>query len=139
MQCKCIETIYDMDFLFDVDSEYEYTIENNDYYIQEKDSNRKLFMGEDNFKKHFKPIHQEYFETLKIIESMKDDTLSHENESGIEDDPQFLTRCESVFHSPPSHIVIPHGKRYRHVCPDCGYTTFIYPNDITCTVGKPNE
>ena len=28
--------------------------------------------------------------------------------------------CSSPFHNPPAYIVIPDGKIYKHVCPDCG-------------------
>jgi len=28
--------------------------------------------------------------------------------------------CIHPGHHPPSHMVIPFGKKYRHVCPGCG-------------------
>lgn len=28
--------------------------------------------------------------------------------------------CNHPEHDPPSHMVIPEGKGYRHVCPGCG-------------------
>ena len=58
--------------------------------------------------------------------------INKELRSGFEDDPIILNACQSFQHRPPSHIHIPLGRRYRHVCPDCGYITYIYPNDITC-------
>lgn len=50
---------------------------------------------------------------------------------GFEDVPvQHL--CRDAEHSPPTMIVIPAGKRYRHVCPTCGAQAFIYGASITC-------
>jgi hypothetical protein len=49
-------------------------------------------------------------------------------ESGMEedDDPKYKDKqCRHPGHQPPSMIVIPPGKRYRHVCPGCGKTTII--------------
>lgn len=41
-------------------------------------------------------------------------------ESGFEDDPVPFLVCQDRSHQPPSHLVIPPGKIYRHVCPSCG-------------------
>jgi len=38
---------------------------------------------------------------------------------GFEDIPA-QERCLNREHEPPSHMVIPAGKQYRHVCPGCG-------------------
>lgn len=43
------------------------------------------------------------------------------DQSGFEDAP-----CEHICghpsHNPPTHLVIPQGKIYNHVCPGCGVT-----------------
>lgn len=31
-------------------------------------------------------------------------------------------RCMDLSHNPPTHLCIPAGKGYKHVCPSCGYT-----------------
>lgn len=44
--------------------------------------------------------------------------------SGFEDDFDHIYSgsplCKHPNHQPPSHLVIPAGKKYRHVCPGCG-------------------
>lgn len=37
---------------------------------------------------------------------------------GFEDIP-IQERCLNPQHNPPSHLCIPAGKQYRHVCPGC--------------------
>lgn len=41
--------------------------------------------------------------------------------SGFEDDPECAeyNPCASYSHNPPTGLVVPRGKRYRHVCPGC--------------------
>lgn len=39
-------------------------------------------------------------------------------------------RCLDQEHSPPSHIYIPVGKRYRHVCPTCRNVQYVYSSDV---------
>ena len=52
--------------------------------------------------------------------------------SGLEDIPAisawFPDVCQDAEHQPPSMIHVPEGKRYRHNCPKCGTTQYIYPN-----------
>ena len=38
--------------------------------------------------------------------------------------------CGDPKHSPPTHIHIPGGKGYRHVCPKCGKVTTIIGDRI---------
>jgi len=40
-------------------------------------------------------------------------------------------RCNDPHHLPPSHLHIPQGKGYRHVCPSCGNVIEITPLQIT--------
>lgn len=40
--------------------------------------------------------------------------------SGFEDIPKEELPCRHPEHNPPSHLCIPAGKRYRHICPGCG-------------------
>lgn len=37
--------------------------------------------------------------------------------------------CNNIEHNPPSHIAIPQGQQYRHVCPGCG-KEFILRNEV---------
>lgn len=54
-------------------------------------------------------------------------------QSGFEDIP-VEQQCLDLSHEPPAHLCIPPGKRYRHVCPSCGYTVVLQPLQITCQV-----
>lgn len=38
--------------------------------------------------------------------------------------------CRHPQHDPPSHLHIPADKGYRHVCPNCGSTQFLFSNRI---------
>jgi len=40
--------------------------------------------------------------------------------------------CLDREHEPPKHLCIPQGKGYRHVCPGCGKTIDIIPQQVTC-------
>lgn len=57
--------------------------------------------------------------------------MNKKEKSGMEDLPegQFSVRllCRDPQHNPPTMIVIPRGKRYRHVCPSCGVVSYLYP------------
>lgn len=53
--------------------------------------------------------------------------------SGLEPDPDNLQNaerhCQSVVHDPPRHgIHVPHGMRYRHICPDCYTVQYLHPS-----------
>lgn len=45
--------------------------------------------------------------------------------------PEYEDNCVSIAHNPPTHIFIPSGKGYRHVCPRCGKITTIIPEQTT--------
>ena len=40
-------------------------------------------------------------------------------------------KCNNPSHEPPTHIYIPQGKGYRHVCPSCGKVTDLIPPQIS--------
>lgn len=40
-------------------------------------------------------------------------------------------KCNHPEHNPPSHIYIPQGKGYRHVCPGCKKAVDLIPPQIT--------
>lgn len=50
------------------------------------------------------------------------DNEKDKRKSGFEDDPDWGKNmpCRHREHNPPSHMVVPPGKIYRHVCPGCG-------------------
>lgn len=56
---------------------------------------------------------------------------SGKGRSGFEPINHLTKRCTDPEHTPPSHMVIPQGMRYRHVCPSCGETQYIYPVETT--------
>lgn len=39
--------------------------------------------------------------------------------------------CSHPRHEPPGGLYIPPGKGYRHVCPACGTTRTIIPNQLS--------
>lgn len=68
----------------------------------------------------------------KAASSKPRNQQSHkQQQSGFEDIPA-VERCLDRSHEPPTHLHIPQGKRYRHVCPSCGYTVVLQPPQITC-------
>ena len=40
-------------------------------------------------------------------------------------DLHISDRCLNPGHNPPSHLYIPAGKGYRHICPSCGKETVL--------------
>lgn len=42
-----------------------------------------------------------------------------------------LRVCKSPEHEPPQYMVIPQGKGYKHVCPVCGETVIIIPQQYS--------
>lgn len=51
-------------------------------------------------------------------------------EGGFFDLPQ-VKKCNDPSHDPPTHIHVPQGKGYRHVCPSCGKNTYLIPQQIS--------
>ena len=48
-------------------------------------------------------------------------------ESGFEDIPKDMQPvCSNLSHNPPNSLCVPEGKRYRHVCLECGHVQYIY-------------
>lgn len=50
--------------------------------------------------------------------------------SGFFDLPE-ISVCGHPEHEPPTHLYIPTGKGYRHICPECGKTVVLKSNQIT--------
>lgn len=42
-----------------------------------------------------------------------------------------IKSCQDPSHNPPTHLWIPPGQGYRHVCPRCGNTIDLVPPQIT--------
>lgn len=53
-----------------------------------------------------------------------------DKQSVMEDDPEVSKNCTNPQHNPPNMMVIRHGKRYRHVCPGCGFTVILRSPNI---------
>lgn len=47
------------------------------------------------------------------------------NKPGFFQLPVYKT-CRNPNHDVPSHLYVPAGQGYRHVCPACGHTSVIY-------------
>ena len=52
--------------------------------------------------------------------NLKSKSPVEKRKSGFEDDPGAIEPCLHPEHNPPTHLCIPAGKVYRHVCPACG-------------------
>lgn len=61
----------------------------------------------------------------------------HEKSHFEDEDPQQI--CRHREHNPPSHMVIPHGKRYVHICPGCGFRCVLRNNGATLSVSRPGD
>jgi hypothetical protein len=59
------------------------------------------------------------------------ENYTQKKEGGFFDLPKDKT-CKDRNHKPPTHICIPQGKGYRHICPSCGNITDLVPPQITC-------
>lgn len=57
-------------------------------------------------------------------------TKENRKESVFFDLPKTI-KCLDASHEPPSHLYIPPGKGYRHICPTCGKTTDLIPPQIS--------
>ena len=53
-----------------------------------------------------------------------------EIKSGFFDLPTFK-KCEHPEHNTPTHIYIPQGKGYKHVCPNCGNVIIMTPSQTS--------
>ena len=67
----------------------------------------------------------------KTVKSQNDILDFLEKEKSGFFDLQNVEVCNHPEHKPPTHLYIPHGKGYRHVCPQCGHVTTIIPPQIT--------
>ncbi len=61
--------------------------------------------------------------TSVIAKKIMDD--SKKIESGFESCEDHLN-CLDSSHNPPTMMVVPAGKRYRHVCPSCKEIRYVY-------------
>jgi hypothetical protein len=59
-----------------------------------------------------------------------DSDFSSKEKSHFEDIPK-TERCNDINHKPPTHLHIPYGKKYIHVCPSCGKKQTLQPPQIT--------
>lgn len=62
------------------------------------------------------------------------DNFDIKNTSGLIPVDQFNWQgmCIDPQHNPPSHLFVPLGYVYKHVCPSCGAVSFIQPQHVTC-------
>lgn len=47
------------------------------------------------------------------------------------EDIEEPTKCTSTEHNPPTHLHIPNGKRYVHICPSCKTKIILEPPQKT--------
>jgi hypothetical protein len=65
-----------------------------------------------------------YHETTRYFDAQR-------QHSGFEPAPR-IDVCLDNQHNPPTHLYVPAGLRYRHVCPRCGATVFLESPEVTC-------
>jgi hypothetical protein len=53
------------------------------------------------------------------------------NEKGGFFDLPNKKMCNHPEHNPPTHLHIPQGKGYKHLCPACKKSTIVIPPQIT--------
>jgi hypothetical protein len=56
--------------------------------------------------------------------------MQNKTKSGFFDLEPEIKTCTSPAHDLPKHIVIPQGKGYQHVCPECGLIQIITPTQV---------
>lgn len=55
----------------------------------------------------------------------------NKNEESHFEDIEPINTCRHIGHNPPTHLHIPHGKRYIHICPGCKNRVVLQPPQIT--------
>lgn len=63
-------------------------------------------------------------------DSASEDKTATKTKGGFFDLPIKQT-CRHPSHNPPTHIHIPQGQGYKHICPQCGKETILIPPQIT--------
>lgn len=66
----------------------------------------------------------------EILKNINMEQLKEDKKGGFFDLPKNNT-CNDPGHNPPTHLHIPQGKGYRHVCPKCGATVDLIPPQIS--------
>lgn len=57
--------------------------------------------------------------------------MKNNKKSGFFNDNEIMKPCSHPEHNPPSHLYIPVGKKYRHICPACNKETVLKPIQIS--------
>jgi hypothetical protein len=55
------------------------------------------------------------------------EAVRNKKRGGLEPIPDQLRQCSDPEHRPPTHISIPNGMQYRHICPTCGLEQVLRP------------
>lgn len=58
------------------------------------------------------------------------DMLKEHKRGGFEPIPEHARPCLSPGHNPPTHLCIPYGMQYRHICPACGNETVMQSSEV---------
>lgn len=64
------------------------------------------------------------------MENIKNEILNSRNKGGFFDLVNEK-KCNNPSHNPPTHLHIPQGKGYRHICPSCGKETILIPPQVS--------
>ena len=70
------------------------------------------------------------FKTMENLFKKLGEITKPEKQGGFFD-LDLPKKCNNPSHEPPTHIHIPQGKGYRHICPSCGKVTDLIPPQIS--------
>ncbi len=103
--------------------------------------NQKLKNLTENRAKEFDRLtdqdHQAYNEQIQetagfinVLKKLESESENQEKPGGFFDLPKIQI-CNHKSHNPPSHLYIPPGKGYTHICPGCGKRSILIPPQVS--------
>lgn len=73
-----------------------------------------------------------YLDWQQTQQKRQEAANEHDRQSGFFKLPERQKPCLDMAHNPPSHLYIPPGHGYRHICPSCGRMAILISPDVTC-------
>lgn len=67
---------------------------------------------------------------IKSLEEILQTPIERKEKSGFFD-LEKNSACSNPEHKPPTHLHIPQGKGYKHICPSCGQISILIPPQIS--------
>ena len=66
-----------------------------------------------------------------LFMNQEDNFLKSQEKGEFFDLPKQEKLCQHPSHNPPTHLHIPEGKGYKHVCPSCKNVQIVIPKQTT--------